>query len=92
MLKGRKMSKLMYKESKATAGFNPGYLEKVESSMRKFKENEMMLRDTSSVKMDPSAPYIETLNVPSSVKFKLSPRGSTYRTESSTLRKKHALD
>ena len=38
-----------------------GYLEKVESTMKKFStEHDMMLRDTSSVKMDRDCPYIES--------------------------------
>ncbi len=63
ILKGRKMSKLTYNESKK-AGLQMGYLEKVESSMKKqsqvITDHDMMLRDTSSVKMDPDCPYIES--------------------------------
>jgi hypothetical protein len=59
LLNGRKMSKLTYNESKKV-GLQLGYLEKVENSMKKQIDYDMMLRDTSSVKMEPDYPYIES--------------------------------
>ena len=53
------MSKLTYNESKKV-GLQLGYLEKVENSMKKQIDYDMILRDTSSVKMEPDYPYIES--------------------------------
>ena len=51
----------------------------------------MMLRDTSSVMMEPDYPYIEGSQnpLPQVVKFKTSPRGSSTMR---TTQKKHLLD
>ncbi len=78
------MSRLNYNISKKI-GLQPGYLEKLETSQMKEtlvsdpNNQSMILRDTSSVKMEPDAPFIETsmyMPAPGSIKAKLSPRES----------------
>ncbi|TNV81584.1 hypothetical protein FGO68_gene11118 [Halteria grandinella] len=59
---GRKMSKLSYALSHKSAGFTPGYLEKVETQRESINRQRLML-DTSSIAMDLDAVQLEsTLN------------------------------
>jgi hypothetical protein len=59
---GRKMSKLSYAISHKSAGFTPGYLEKVETQRESINKQRLIL-DTSSIAMDLDAVQLEsTLN------------------------------